>query len=406
MSERLPKWNLGPRYDLTRKIGKGTYGSVFEARDTQSGEKLAIKNVKSIFEDETEAKHMLREICIMRTLNHPNIVKIKDIILPPNSENYNNVYIAMEFADADLKKLCKSPTYLDHSQVRFLIYQAICGCRYMHSANIMHRDIKPANILINSNCSLKICDFGLSRSYNRLNQNFEQTYENCKRESMEIDEDMGRGTKKMSRILTGHVVTRWYRAPEVILMEREYGKEIDVWSLGCVFAEMLGMIRENIPQYVERTPLFPGRSCFPLSPDLSTNEMKAGYPCAENDQLSLIFHIVGTQQDFSFISDPKAKRYVEAFPQTKPKDLKEIFPAITANEMDLLLKMISFNPKNRISLDQALNHPYFFPVRNPDYEISASDPAHFIFDGDQEVDMLTIREHFRREISRYRSGGV
>lgn len=405
MSERSPKWNLGPKYELTRKLGKGTYGSVFEARDTASNERLAIKNVKSIFEDLTEAKHMLREICILRSLNHPNIVKIKDIIIPPNSENYNNVFIAMEFADADLKKLCKSPTYLDHSQVRFLLYQAICGCRYMHSANIMHRDIKPANILINSNCSLKICDFGLSRSYGRLNKNFEETYENSKRESLEKreEDDLARHSKKMLRTLTGHVVTRWYRAPEVILMEREYGKEIDVWSLGCVFAEMLGMIRENIPQYVERTPLFPGKSCFPLSPDLSTHEMKAGYPCSENDQLSLIFQIVGTQQDFSFISDPKARKYVEAFPKTMPKDLREIFPAATANELDLLNKMISFNPRDRISLDQALNHPYFFPVRDQNYEILEREPANFDFDGDHEMDMLAIREHFRREVNRYRT---
>lgn len=406
MSDRLPKWNLGLKYELVRKVGKGTYGSVFEAKDTQTSEKLAIKNVKSIFEDEIEGKHMLREICIMRTLDHPNIVKIKDIIIPPDSENYNNVYIAMEYAEADLKKLCKSPTYLDPSQVRFLMYQAICGCRYMHSANIMHRDIKPANILINSNCSLKICDFGLSRSYRRLNQNFEAGVENSKREQRDKkdDDDQGKLFKKgVSRILTGHVVTRWYRAPEVILMEKEYGKEMDIWSLGCVFAEMLGMIRENLPQYIERTPLFPGKSCFPLSPDLSTNEMKAGYPCSEYDQLSMIFQVVGTNQDLSFITDPKAKRYVEAFPRTPPKDLREIYPAITANELDLLTKMVSFNPRKRITLDQALNHPYFFPVRDENYEILATGPADFIFDGEHEVDIFTLREIFRREVSRYRS---
>lgn len=404
MSERLPKWNIGPKYELVRKVGKGTYGSVFEARDTTIGEKIAIKNVKSIFEDEIEAKHMLREICIMRTLDHPNIVKIKDIIIPVNSDSYNNVYIAMEYAEADLKKLCKSPTYLDHSQVRFLMYQAICGCRYMHSANIMHRDIKPANILINSNCSLKICDFGLSRSYRRLN--FEEGVENSKREQWDhgVEDDPNQRAKKgISRILTGHVVTRWYRAPEVILMEREYGKEMDVWSLGCVFAEMLGMIRENIPQYVERTPLFPGKSCFPLSPDLSTNEMKAGYPCSEFDQLSLIFQIVGTNQDLTFITDPKARRYVEAFPPTPPKDLRENFPAITSSELDLLKKMLSFNPRKRITLDQALNHPYFFPVRDNNYEILAKAPADFVFDGEQEVDLFTLREIFRREVSRYRN---
>ena len=402
MSGRLPNWNLGPKYELVRKVGKGTYGSVFEARDTVTNEKIAVKNVKSIFDDEIEAKHMLREICIMRTLDHPNIVKVKDIILPPNSDNYNNVYIAMEFAEADLKKLCKSPTYLDSSQVRFLMYQALCGCRYMHSANIMHRDIKPANILINSNCSLKICDFGLSRSYRRLNQNFKEGVESSRREQRE-EEDLGKGSRRgISRILTGHVVTRWYRAPEVILMEKEYGKEMDIWSLGCVFAEMLGMIRENVPQYIERTPLFPGKSCFPLSPDLSTSEMKAGYPCSEYDQLNLIFQIVGTDQDLSFITDPKAKKYVEAFPRIRPKDLREIFPALTPNELDLLKKMISFNPRNRITLDQALNHPYFFPVRDENYEILAKTPADFIFDGDQQVDLPMLREIFKREIIRYR----
>ena len=166
---------------------------------------------------------------------------------------------------------------------------------------------------------------------------------------------------------------------------------------------MLGMIRENLPQYIERTPLFPGKSCFPLSPDLSTNEMKAGYPCSEFDQLSLIFQIVGSSQDLSFITDSKARRYIEAFPHSLPKDLREIYPAISANELDLLTKMISFNPRNRITLDQALNHPYFFPVRDTNYEILATGPADFIFDGDQEVDMFTLREIFRREVSRYRT---
>jgi mitogen-activated protein kinase 1/3 len=399
-----PKWNIGPRFELIKKVGKGTYGSVFEAKDTLTNEKVAVKNLKSIFEDEIEAKHMLREICIMRTLDHANIIKIKDIIIPPNSENYNNVYIVMEHAEADLKKLCKSPTYLDHSQVRFLMYQAICGCRYMHSANIMHRDIKPANILINSNCSLKICDFGLSRSYRRLNQNFNEGAENSKREQTGTGADRDNTQKKsLSRCLTGHVVTRWYRAPEVILMEKEYGKEMDIWSLGCLFAEMLGMIRENLPHYIDRTPLFPGKSCFPLSPDLNTNGIKAGYPCSEFDQLSLIFQIIGTDQDLSFITDSKAKKYVEAFPKTPAKDLRELYPAITANELDLLKKMISFNPCTRITLDEALNHPYFFPVRDENYEMLATAPADFIFDGEHQVDLPTLREIFKREISRYRS---
>lgn len=108
------------------------------------------------------------------------------------------------------------------------MYQAICGCLYMHSASLMHRDLKPANILINTDWSLKICDFGLSSSYRRLNQNFEELSKLC---DYEEEESMESGSNKVSRVLTGHVATRWYRAPEVILMEKEYGKEMDVWSL-------------------------------------------------------------------------------------------------------------------------------------------------------------------------------
>ena len=208
--------------------------------------------------------------------------------------------------------------------------------------------------------------------------------------------------KKQSRALTSHVVTRWYRAPEVILMEKEYGREMDIWSLGCLFAEMLGMIRENVPHYVDRTALFPGKSCFPLSPDLITKEIKSGYPCSESDQLSIIYQVLGTTQDLSFITDPKAKKYAGSFPFFVAKDLRDIYPGITDPELDLLKKMLAFNPRTRISLDEAINHPYFYPVRDESYEIIPKAPVDFIFDGEQEIDIFTLREMFRREISRYR----
>ena len=398
MSFNLPNWDLGSRYQLLRKIGKGTYGSVFEARDKVTGEKVAIKNIKSLFEYEVEAKRMLREICIMRYMNHPNIVKIKDVVIPKSSDDFNNVFIVMEYAESDLKKLTKSPSFLDHSQVRYLFYQAVCGCRYMHSANVMHRDIKPANILINADCTLKICDFGLSRSYRKLNHNFEEGL-NMSRDPYE--EDMGIGSGKPSRILTGHVVTRWYRAPEVILMEKEYGKEMDIWSLGCVFGEMLGMIRDNISQHIERVPLFPGRSCFPLSPDLNATTTRAGYPVSDHDQLNMILQVVGTRDSYDFITDAKALKYIQAYPPCKAKDFREIFPGINANELDLLTRMLSFNPRERITLDQVVNHPYFIPVRNTELEYLANRPIDFAFDSNSDIDLHTLKEMFKKEISSF-----
>ncbi|CAG9312793.1 unnamed protein product [Blepharisma stoltei] len=402
MASSLPNWELPPRYQLTRKIGQGTYGSVCEANDLQTGEKVAIKSIKALFDQQVVATRMLREISIMRSLNHPTIIKIKKILMPSQPEFFNTVYIVMEHADSDLKKLARSSTFLDHTHVKFLMYQAICGCRYMHSANIFHRDIKPGNILINSDCSLKICDFGLSRSYQGLNKSF-QNAANNQLESNEIagrERDFKKVTK---RILTDHVATRWYRAPEVILLEKEYGKEIDIWSLGCVFAELLGMISDNISQYLERAPLFPGKSCFPLSPDPSATNQRGGYPSSNNDQLNMIFRIIGTpsDDDCSFISDPRALNYVRSFPINEPVDLRELYPGSTPEELNLLLRLLTFSPINRITLDQALEHPYFRDIRRPELESLASVPADFIFDREEDLDMQTLRDLFRREIERY-----
>jgi len=247
---------------------------------------------------------MLREISILRTMNHPNIIKIKEIIVPPGNLLFDSVFIIMEFAQSDLKKLFRSPAHLDDDQIAFLAYQILCGMRYMHAAKVLHRDLKPANILINEDCTVKICDFGLSRSYSRLNEDYKNQLDSIAEEEEEpvkISDhppeerktqvrrlpmnrlNRNEQAKKAKRQLTGHVVTRWYRAPEVILLEKEYSQALDVWSIGCVFAEILNMKRENASTYLDRGPLFPGKSCFPLSPDVSTSLRKGGYPSAEND---------------------------------------------------------------------------------------------------------------------------
>lgn len=130
------------------------------------------------------------------------------------------------------------------------MYQAVCGVRYLHSANILHRDLKPANMLINADCSLKICDFGLSRSYRLLNITDSQEFPDIPEEDVKTVEVGGVQVRRLrsgarrhsNRKMTKHVVTRWYRAPEIILMEQDYDKSLDVWSLGCIFAELLMMI--------------------------------------------------------------------------------------------------------------------------------------------------------------------
>lgn len=177
----------------------------------------------------------------------------------------------------------------------------------------------------------------------------------------------------MKRELTGHVVTRWYRAPEIILLEKDYGPAVDMWSVGCIFAELLGMMKESAPTYLDRKPLFPGKSCFPLSPDKSVKEERKGFPFSKNDQLCMIFDVIGTpnEDDKCFVTDAKALEYLEAFPPKTRLDLSTMYPGAGADALDLLNKMLVFNPYFRISVEEALNHPFFKRVKKLEKEVMA-----------------------------------
>ena len=174
----------------------------------------------------------------------------------------------------------------------------------------------------------------------------------------------------MKRELTGHVVTRWYRAPEIILLEKDYGPAIDVWAVGCIFAELLGMMRENAPTFMERQPLFPGKSCFPLSPAKNPTEQRKGFPFSSNDQLAIIFAVIGTptESDKSFVTDLKALEYLEQFPPNPRADLKKKYPGSSDVAIDFLEKVLVFNPYYRSSLETCLEHPLFAQVRNLEKE--------------------------------------
>lgn len=189
----------------------------------------------------------------------------------------------------------------------------------------------------------------------------------------------------MKRELTGHVVTRWYRAPEIILLEKDYGAAIDMWSVGCIFAELLGMMKESAPTYLDRKPLFPGKSCFPLSPDKNAKEERKGFPFSKNDQLAVIFEVVGTptEDDRSFVTDTKALEYLDAFPSRPRADLSKLYPGAGEDALDLLSRILVFNPYFRLSIDEALNHPFFKRIRKAEKEINAVKEVQVEFEKDQ-----------------------
>jgi len=171
--------------------------------------------------------------------------------------------------------------------------------------------------------------------------------------------------KNIRRELTDHVVTRWYRAPEIILLEKDYGAAIDMWAVGCIFAELLGMMKENSPTFLDRKPLFPGKSCFPLSPAKAANEQKSGLPFSSTDQLAVIFDVIGSpsKEDCSFVTDQKALEYLEGFTGTDPADLSQKYPGANEEAINFLNKTLVFNPFFRMNLQEAIDHPLFNEVK-------------------------------------------
>lgn len=189
----------------------------------------------------------------------------------------------------------------------------------------------------------------------------------------------------MKRELTGHVVTRWYRAPEIILLEKDYGPGIDVWAVGCIFAELLGMMKENAATFLDRQPLFPGKSCFPLSPAKKADENRKGFPFSANDQLSIIFQIIGSpnEADKSFVTDGKAMEYLEQFKFTPRANLKDKYPGASAESIDFLERVLIFNPFFRIDLQKCLEHPLFSQIRIPEKESIMGKPFELKFEKEE-----------------------
>jgi len=213
-------FTVDSKYNFTRVVGSGAYGVVISAHDTHLNTRVAIKKVTKAFQVEADAKRILREIKLLKHLKHENIVGIVDMIPPMTCyvDDFHDVYIVNELMETDLHRIIHSEQTLSIDHVKYFVYQILRALKYIHSANVLHRDLKPSNLLVNSNCLLKVCDFGLARGV--------------------LGEDQMEDKSKRL-LLTEYVVTRWWRAPEVLLACHEYDKPVDVWSVGCILAELI-----------------------------------------------------------------------------------------------------------------------------------------------------------------------
>jgi serine/threonine protein kinase len=287
-------------YEKLEKLGEGTYGVVYKARNRKTGRTVALKKVRLEAEDEGVPSTSIREISTLLELRHPNIVELIDIV-----SQDAKLYLIFEYVDSDLKKYMDRLTQpLPLATVKAFVLQLIRGMHFCHRRRILHRDLKPQNLLIDAHDVMKMADFGLARAFS-----------------------------VPMRTYTHEVVTLWYRAPEILLGNKHYSPAVDMWSIGCIFAEL-----------VMKEPLFAGDS--------------------EIDELFKIFRILGTPSEATWPGVSELPDYKPNFPQWARKDLATL-PKLARLEpagIDLLARLLEYDPAKRISAKKALAHPYFADV--------------------------------------------
>ena len=515
-------------YQLLKFLGKGSYGCVCKARNLKTNQEVAIKKYLNIYRDVIDCKRILREISIFRQLDHPNVVRLYDIIIP-DLETVENIYIEMELCDTDLKSVIYNQELnLTFIQIKKIIYDVISGIDYIHKLGVIHRDLKPGNIVINlETCTAKICDFGLARDTcmefgtkelfdallekNKNNKEFKNFFANFLRQeikhpdqinllkksldeisgelisnflefnntaeeneenfegknfrkikdskkqhnfnkqnlffenkinfseenenkenlnyskknltdnnlnfkynleprnflneiqnqmkNLELEKDLNFSDEsfnhniiidlefpkaensnrnnyfnyknlyncfnekesKLRKRLTHHVVTRWYRAPEILLLESIYTSAVDIWSIGCIFAELLG----KLPGNCIIGPLFPGKFCHPLSPYIIYIEGKEIKELSYDDQLICILNILGTplEEDVAFVGRVDSFNYIKRLGFFEKRKFSELYNFSNEKSLEILEKMLAFNPYKRITTSELIKDLFFDDVK-------------------------------------------
>lgn len=313
---------IDKRFKVVKELGHGAYGLVISAKyddGSTAGQEnfVAIKKITNIFSKKILCKRLLRELKLLQFFRgHKNITCLYDLDIVPDplTGDFNEVYLYEELMECDMHQIIRLGQPLTDSHYQLFVYQILCGLKYIHSADVLHRDLKPGNLLVNADCELKICDFGLARGF-----------------SEDVEQNAG--------FMTEYVATRWYRAPEIMLSFSNYTKAIDIWSVGCILGELLG-----------GKPLFRGKDYV--------------------DQLNQILMILGTPKEATLtkIGSVRAQNYVRLLPIMRRVPYLELFPNANPLALDLLEKMLTLDPFQRITVNEALNHPYLAVWHDPQDE--------------------------------------
>jgi cyclin-dependent kinase 12/13 len=343
LSRRRRKWVSRDVscFQQQEQVGEGTYGQVWSAKDKLTGELVALKKVRMDNEREGFPLTAIREIKLLKTLHHENIVTLKEIVTGAGArrvgadgddflegddvvvkapQTRGSIYMVFEYMDHDLTGLMDTPKIkFTEPQIKCYMLQLLHGLKYCHDRDVLHRDIKGSNLLIDNNGNLKIADFGLARSYGEHGRKY-----------------------------TNRVITLWYRPPELLLGANEYGPSVDMWSVGCLVAELL-----------TRKPLFPGK-----------NEM---------EQSDLIFRLLGSPNDRvwpQFRDLPQARNIPEGttYPAIVMSNYFRKSNSMTSDAVDLIERLLKLDPSQRLTASEALDHPWF---RSPPFACAKSELPKF-----------------------------
>ena len=340
MSEEVEP-HVSERFEILQKLGKGAYGIVWKARNKKTNQLVALKKVYDAFQNSTDAQRTYREVMYLQHLNgHENIIRLLSII---RAYNNKDLYLVFDLMETDLHIVIRAKI-LKPVHKQFILYQLFKSIKYIHSAEIIHRDLKPSNMLINSDCLMKLADFGLARSVAETDEGYP--------------------------VVSEYIATRWYRAPEILLGSTNYTKAVDIWSAGCIIVELL---TEKV--------LFAGKSSL--------------------NQVEQIIELLGrpTERDLHHLQIAKNNSLLSNIKTGKTKSITQLLSPFGGEVLDLVRKILIYNSEARLTVDEILEHSYFAQFHVPEEEIVCPNVITIPINDNEKLSLKIYRDAIYENIS-------